>query len=239
MDNDITTLFPNGLRIIVVDNDEQTLRDLVQKLISFRYKVTACSKASCALKVLKNAEERIDLVITEVRMPDIDGFSLLQHVKMEFNIPVIMMSCTRGHDLAVECLVAGATFYHQKPMDLSTVGTIWQHVTLVGPMTPPSTIVKKTTEDEQDDEEEEDSIKIDKKVERKKQKVSWNHDLHMQFLDAVDRLGIKREFHFYVGHFRLIWSILLLVSYILVYTKGLSQPTSTFSQRQPQRKYYS
>lgn len=102
------------------------------------------------------------------------------------------MSCTGEHDLAVECLVAGATFYHQKPVELSTVGTIWQYVALLGPVAP-SMAVEQTTEDDHDDEEEEDSVNNqDKEVGGKKQKVSWDHDLHLKFVHAVDRIGIKR-----------------------------------------------
>lgn len=42
-----------------------------------------------ALKMLRENKDRFDLVISDVHMPDMDGFRLLEHVGLEMDLPVI------------------------------------------------------------------------------------------------------------------------------------------------------
>lgn len=51
--------------------------------------VTTASQAKAALKMLRESKNRFDLVISDVHMPDMDGFKLLELVGLEMDLPVI------------------------------------------------------------------------------------------------------------------------------------------------------
>lgn len=54
--------------------------------------VTTFSNATEALKMLRTKKELVDIVLSDVHMPDMDGFKLLEAVGLDLNIPVISMS---------------------------------------------------------------------------------------------------------------------------------------------------
>ena len=51
--------------------------------------VTTTNQAIEALKILRENRNKFDLVISDVNMPDMDGFKLLEHVGLEMDLPVI------------------------------------------------------------------------------------------------------------------------------------------------------
>ena len=51
--------------------------------------MTTCGLASEALKLLRDRKDGFDIVISDVNMPDMDGFKLLEHVGLEMDLPVI------------------------------------------------------------------------------------------------------------------------------------------------------
>jgi CheY-like chemotaxis protein len=51
--------------------------------------VTTCCLAIEALKKLRERKDAYDIVISDVNMPDMDGFKLLEHVGLEMDLPVI------------------------------------------------------------------------------------------------------------------------------------------------------
>ena len=55
----------------------------------FYFAVTTTSQAVTALKLLRENKNRFDLVISDVHMPDMDGFKLLELVGLEMDLPVI------------------------------------------------------------------------------------------------------------------------------------------------------
>lgn len=51
--------------------------------------VTTCGLAREALRLLRERKDGYDIVISDVNMPDMDGFKLLEHVGLELDLPVI------------------------------------------------------------------------------------------------------------------------------------------------------
>lgn len=53
------------------------------------YSVTTCSRAVVALSMLRERKDGFDLVLSDVYMPDMDGFKLLERIGLEMDLPVI------------------------------------------------------------------------------------------------------------------------------------------------------
>ena len=108
---------PDDVRphVLVVD-DNADMRGYVAGLLSAAYDVTTASDGLAALAEVERA--RPDLVITDVMMPRLDGFGLLEKLQADpatVTVPVIMLSARAGDDGTVEGLEAGADDYLVKP----------------------------------------------------------------------------------------------------------------------------
>lgn len=80
------------ITILVID-DEENIRMLYQAELSYEegYKVMTAESASEGLEILKN--EKIDLVVLDIMMPEMDGLEMLEKIRTDYgNIPVIL--CT-------------------------------------------------------------------------------------------------------------------------------------------------
>lgn len=55
----------------------------------FIFSVTTSNSAIKALKMLRENKDKFDLIITDVHMPDVDGFKLLELVGLDMDLPVI------------------------------------------------------------------------------------------------------------------------------------------------------
>ncbi|KAL5547252.1 hypothetical protein UlMin_006939 [Ulmus minor] len=127
------------------------------------------------IDVLGTSEIGFDMVISDVYMPDMDGFKLLEQIGLEMDLPVIMMSADDGKVVMLKGVTHGACGYLIKHVRIEALTNIWQHV-----------VSKKRKEDDDDDDNEErdDSSTL------KKPRVVWFVELHQQFVTAVNQLGI-------------------------------------------------
>ncbi len=102
-------------RVLVAD-DNADMREYVRRLLASRYEVTAVANGSEALDAaLANPP---DLILTDVMMPVLDGFGLLQRLRAEERtktLPIILLSARAGEESRVEGLDAGADDYLVKP----------------------------------------------------------------------------------------------------------------------------
>ncbi|XP_075522471.1 two-component response regulator ORR21-like [Primulina tabacum] len=120
--------FPAGLRVLVVDDDVVCLRVLEQMLRKCMYSVTSCSQATVALKLLRERKGCYDIILSDVHMPDMNGFRLLELVGLEMDLPVIMISADGRTDLVMRGIRHGACDYLIKPIRDEELKNIWQHV---------------------------------------------------------------------------------------------------------------
>ncbi len=82
-------------RLLVVD-DEQKIREIISKYAQFEgYKVDEASDGMSAVEMARARE--YDLIILDVMMPDLDGFSVCKELRKKSNTPVIMLSA-RGEE---------------------------------------------------------------------------------------------------------------------------------------------
>ncbi len=104
-------------RILVVDDEEQ-MRDLLAKVLERNgYQVTVMSNGGSALAFLE--EEPVDLVLTDVRMPGIDGMEALRSIKeLRPETVVIIMTGFGSIDQAVQAVKDGAYDYINKPFKI-------------------------------------------------------------------------------------------------------------------------
>ncbi|MBC1219924.1 response regulator [Nostoc sp. UCD121] len=108
-------LSPSSPRILLAD-DNADMRDYVKRLLSQQYEVESVADG---LAALDSARGRVpDLVLTDVMMPGLDGFGLLQELRANpqtKKVPIILLSARAGEEARVEGLEAGADDYLIKP----------------------------------------------------------------------------------------------------------------------------
>ncbi|MDO9308381.1 MAG: sigma-54 dependent transcriptional regulator [Deltaproteobacteria bacterium] len=102
------------IAILVVD-DEAVIRDGLQRtLAGDRFEVETCKSGHAAIELLQDKE--YDLIITDLKMPGMNGIEVLKAVKgLQPDIPVIMITGYATVDTAVEAMKNGATDYITKP----------------------------------------------------------------------------------------------------------------------------
>lgn len=104
--------------ILLVDDEAITLANLTHVLKREGYDVTACKNGEAGLAALRQHD--IDLVLTDLKMPGVDGMELLGEVRKHFpEVPVIMITGHASLDSAVEAMKAGAYHYLAKPFRLA------------------------------------------------------------------------------------------------------------------------
>ena len=115
-------------RILVVDDDVEIGRYITQELGAY-YRVTAVTGAREALRCLLGVgpDKQFDLVVSDVMMPEIDGFTFLRMVKTNMNIshvPVVMLTSKADVANRLEGLEKGADAYLAKPFDIDELHVV-------------------------------------------------------------------------------------------------------------------
>lgn len=102
------------IKVLIVD-DEEVMRSLMIKILEKAgYKVLTANGGLAARQIL--AEQPIDLVLSDVKMPDMNGFDLLKEIKANYpHIAVIMMTAYADSYTIKDALIYGADEYITKP----------------------------------------------------------------------------------------------------------------------------
>jgi PAS domain S-box-containing protein len=101
---------------ILIADDNADMRDYLRRLLATRYEVTGAADGEEAFAAARRT--RPDLILTDVMMPRLDGFGLLQKVRADpglSGVPVIVLSARAGDEAKVEGLQTGADDYLVKP----------------------------------------------------------------------------------------------------------------------------
>jgi two-component system, OmpR family, KDP operon response regulator KdpE len=102
--------------ILVVDDERQITRVLKTALSSRGYGIRTAADGDEALHILQDWWP--DVVITDLRMPNLDGLELCKMIRAKSQIPIIVLSVKGEDQVKVEALDAGADDYVTKPFSM-------------------------------------------------------------------------------------------------------------------------
>ncbi|XP_047313695.1 two-component response regulator ORR22-like [Impatiens glandulifera] len=217
--DDTTDQFPIGMRVLAVDDNPVCLRLLDSLLRMCQYHVTTTNEAITALNLLRDNKNQFDLVISDVHMPDMDGFKLLELVGLEMDLPVIMLSANGDTKLVMKGITHGACDYLLKPVRIEELKNIWQHVIRRKKNDPKDQLVNNNNNNnndknqlevidpngffdqnvkqnrkrkDQEGEDDDESNNNDDGSNQKKPRVVWTVELHRKFVSAVNHMGIDK-----------------------------------------------
>jgi len=103
--------------ILVVDDEAQITRVLKTSLSSQGYGIRTAADGEEALQVIQ--EWSPDLIITDLRMPNMNGLELCREVRKESRVPIIVLSVKGEEIIKVQALDAGADDYVTKPFSMN------------------------------------------------------------------------------------------------------------------------
>jgi len=107
------------LKTVLVVDDEASIRETLQQILTYeKYGVQTAASGREALQLL--AAEPVDVVLLDVKMPEMDGFEVLAAMAQEgHDVPVIVISGHGTIETAVEAVKSGAYDFLEKPLDRS------------------------------------------------------------------------------------------------------------------------
>ena len=118
-----TSFYPNILnrqRSVLLIDDESTARTILEKIIhqiSDNLDIVGMDSPIEALEWLESNQP--DLIVTDYRMPDMNGVEFIQQVrkKLGWNIPIMMITVSSDQSVRYDALDAGVTAFLTKPLD--------------------------------------------------------------------------------------------------------------------------
>ncbi|XP_043805610.1 two-component response regulator ARR14 [Manihot esculenta] len=209
-----------GISILVVDCDTTCLTIASKMLHTFGYKVMTATRATDALSILQERQHELDLVLTEVHLPDMDKYELLETMGEISCLPIVVLSADNNENAMLGCLFKGAVFYLLKPITMNDVKSLWQfsYMKTPGEIAPSGgskcfqeespengsieaseclsfsdaweQIAQKGKRKELEDIDKDKGDDSVKSTVPKKPKLIWTNELHDRFLQAIRILGI-------------------------------------------------
>lgn len=112
-------VFDSSRHTILIVEDSAEMRKYLAKEISAEYNVRLAANGEDALEILK--KEKIDLVISDIMMPVMDGCELCNIIKTDSDlshVPIILLTAAVGVETRIETLESGADGYIEKPFPM-------------------------------------------------------------------------------------------------------------------------
>jgi two-component system KDP operon response regulator KdpE len=108
---------PEKKNILIVDDEPQITRVLKMTLAGHGFAARTARDGDEALQI--NRDWKPDLVITDLRMPGVDGLQLCREIRKKSAVPIIVLSVKGEEQIKVEALDAGADDYVTKPFSVN------------------------------------------------------------------------------------------------------------------------
>lgn len=114
-------------RVLLVDDDMNAANGLRKILFQDGYETSCAYTGNEALNLIES--ERFDIVITDMKLPDISGFSVIEKVKKkDVDIPVVMITAFSSLQTAIDAMKKGADDYLTKPVNIDELELILRKV---------------------------------------------------------------------------------------------------------------
>jgi DNA-binding NtrC family response regulator len=113
--------------ILIVDDEFHIRESLTHALHAFGYKTIVASNAAQALDAVRRVN--VDILLTDLNMPDVTGLELIRMVKAEDpTVSIVMMTAFGSIETAIEAMKNGAEDYLLKPIELGTLEILIQRI---------------------------------------------------------------------------------------------------------------
>ncbi len=109
--------------VLIVD-DERSMREFLEIFMTKKgHEVTVAENGKVAIETLK--EEEFDLIFTDLRMPEVDGITVLKEAKTLWpDTQVIVLTAYSSTETAIEAMKLGAYDYISKPFKVGEAGVV-------------------------------------------------------------------------------------------------------------------
>ena len=118
LEDDITDL-PGQKPVVLVVEDNQMMRDLIRDSLVKDYDILSAADGEEALAIVRSS--RVDLVVSDIMMPKMDGCELCNAIKEDISlshIPVLLLTAAVGVETHIRSLKSGADAYIEKPFKM-------------------------------------------------------------------------------------------------------------------------
>jgi two-component system chemotaxis response regulator CheY len=118
------------IKVLAID-DSRTIRSLVRKVMEDAGFACVCAEDGVD-GVNRFAEENPDIVITDINMPNMDGFGVIQSIRSGTTnrmVPILVLTTESADHLKARAREAGATGWIVKPFDDETIVSLVRRVT--------------------------------------------------------------------------------------------------------------
>ena len=113
--------------ILLVDDDKNTANGLRKILLQDGYDASCAYTGKEALSLIET--ENLDIVITDMKLPDISGFSIIEKVKKkDINTAVVMITAFSSIQTAIDAMKKGADDYLTKPVNIDELELILKKI---------------------------------------------------------------------------------------------------------------
>jgi len=109
-------------RVLIVDDEEDLTWSITKSLTreNRTLEVNSVNSGSEALEILQN--ERVDLLVTDMRMPGISGFALIKYIQeKKLNTKIIIMTAYRSEEILNKVLMDDKCSFIEKPFEMSSL----------------------------------------------------------------------------------------------------------------------
>ena len=109
-------------RVMVVDDDASMRRACGRLLATEGWIVVQAEHGRAAVDAMQEGREHFDCVVSDVNMPELDGFGLIKEIRrLDDDLPILLMTGDPSLDGAVRAIDTGAVSYIAKPFDQETL----------------------------------------------------------------------------------------------------------------------
>lgn len=109
------------MRTVLIVDDDKTLRQLVYQVLELlELDILEAGDAKEAIKVLDSRDGKVDLILLDVFMPEVDGIEFLKQLKAnpEYDrIPIVMLTAAADKMKMLDAIRSGAKHYITKPFN--------------------------------------------------------------------------------------------------------------------------